>query len=363
MSICVLPAIQIEAMTLEQNQSTDDYYEENEMNYTYDYSHYEVVCIKEEVRQFAKVFFPAFFTVAFIIGLAGNSIVVAIYAYYKKQRTKTDVYILNLAVADLLLLVTLPFWEVNAVHGWILGKMMCKVTSALYTVNFVSGMQFLACISVDRYWAVTKTPSQSGVGRSCWIICCCVWMVAILLSIPHLVFYTVNQNTRCTLIFPHHLGTSLKASIQMLEICIGFVVPFLIMGVCYSLTARTLIKMPNIKKSRPLRVLLTVVVVFIVTQLPYNIVRFCQAIDTIYLLITDCDMSKRMDVAIQITESIALFHSCLNPVLYVFMGASFKNYIMKVAKKYGSWRRQRQNVEEIPFDSEGLTEPTSSFTI
>ncbi|KAI5929033.1 Atypical chemokine receptor 4 [Manis javanica] len=155
----------------------------------------------------------------------------------------------------------------------------------------------------------------------------------------------------------------MKAAIQMLEICVGFVAPFFIMGVCYFVTAKTLIKMPNIKKSRPLKVLLTVVVVFIATQLPYNIVKFCQAIDIIYSVVTDCDASKRMDVAIQITESLALLHSCLNPVLYVFMGASFKNYIMKVAKKYGPWRRQRENVEEIPFDSENPAEPTSTFSI
>lgn len=350
-------------MALEQNQSTDYYYEENETNGTYDYSQYELICIKEDVREFAKVFLPVFLTIAFVIGLAGNSTVVAIYAYYKKQRTKTDVYILNLAVADLLLLFTLPFWAVNAVHGWVLGKIMCKITSALYTLNFVSGMQFLACISIDRYVAVTKGPSQSAVGKPCWVICFCVWMAAILLSIPQLVFYTVNDNARCIPIFPHYLGTSMKASIQMLEICIGFVVPFLIMGVCYFITARTLMKMPNIKISRPLKVLLTVVLVFIVTQLPYNIVKFCRAIDIIYSLITNCNMSKRMDIAIQITESIALFHSCLNPILYVFMGAFFKNYIMKVAKKYGSWRRQRQSVEEFRFDSEGPTEPTSTFSI
>ncbi|XP_017526911.2 atypical chemokine receptor 4 [Manis javanica] len=350
-------------MALEHNQSTDYYYEENEMNSTHDYSQYEVICIKEEVRNFSKVFLPAFFTVAFITGLAGNSIVVAIYAYYKKQRTKTDVYILNLAVADLLLLFTLPFWAVSAVHGWVLGKIMCKVTSALYTVNFVSGMQFLACISIDRYWAVTEAPHLSGAGKPCWLVCSCVWMAGVLLSIPQLVFYTVNHKARCIPIFPHHLGTSMKAAIQMLEICVGFVAPFFIMGVCYFVTAKTLIKMPNIKKSRPLKVLLTVVVVFIATQLPYNIVKFCQAIDIIYSVVTDCDASKRMDVAIQITESLALLHSCLNPVLYVFMGASFKNYIMKVAKKYGPWRRQRENVEEIPFDSENPAEPTSTFSI
>ncbi|XP_012587646.1 PREDICTED: atypical chemokine receptor 4 [Condylura cristata] len=352
-------------MALGHNLSADYYYNYENITEDYmdDYSQYAMVCVKEEVRNFAKVFLPAFYSIAFVVGLAGNSVVVAIYAFYKKQKTKTDVYILNLAVADLLLLFTLPLWAVNAAHGWVLGKVMCKVTSALYTINFVSGMQFLACISVDRYWAVTGAQSAAGAGRRCGLACTCVWAAAVLLSVPQLVFYTVNHKARCIPIFPHYLGTAIKASIQLLEICLGFVVPFLIMGVCYSLTARTLVRTPNIKKARPLKVLLAVVMVFIITQLPYNIVKFCQAIDIIYALITDCEQSKRMGFAIQVTESIALFHSCLNPVLYVFMGASFKNYIMKVAKKYGSWRRQRQKVEEIPFDSEAPTEPTSTFSI
>ncbi|XP_006902607.1 PREDICTED: atypical chemokine receptor 4 [Elephantulus edwardii] len=349
-------------MALEHNQSAD-YYDEDELNGTHDYSQYEVICVKEEVRAFAKVFLPTFFSIAFVLGLAGNSVVVAIYACYKKRRTKTDVYILHLAVADLLLLLTLPFWAVNAVHGWVLGTAMCKVTAALYTVNFVSGMQFLACISVDRYSAVTRAPRQAGAGRSCWAICSCVWVAAILLSSPQLVFNTVTDRARCIPVFPHHLGTSVKAAIQMLEICVGFVVPFLIMGVCYFVTARTLIKTPNIKKARPLKVLLAVVVVFLATQLPYNAVKFWRAIDIIYRLITDCEASKRMDVAVQVTESVALFHSCLNPVLYVFMGASFKSYIARVAKMYGRWRRQRPSTEEIPFDSEGPTEPTSTLSI
>ncbi|XP_074051922.1 atypical chemokine receptor 4 [Macrotis lagotis] len=350
-------------MDLEHSHFTDYYYEENEVNGTQDYSQYEMLCVKEEVRNFAKVFLPAFYTVAFVAGIAGNSTVVAIYAYYKKQKTKTDVYIMNLAVADLLLLITLPFWAVNAVHGWVLGIPMCKLTSALFTINFVSGMQFLACISIDRYLAITKGPGNQRGRRSCWIICVSVWLVAILLSIPQLIFNTVNDKKRCLPVFSHHLETTIKASIQILEICIGFVVPFLIMSVCYSVTARTLLKMPNIKKSRPLQVLLAVVVVFIVTQLPYNIVKFWQAIDIIYSLIIDCEMSKRMDVAIQITKSLALFHSCLNPILYAFMGSSFKMHITKMVKKYGYWRRQRQNPEDIPFDSEGHTGPTSTFSI
>lgn len=352
-------------MALEHNHSLDYDYEEPESNETFDYSQYELICVKEEVRSFARVFLPTFFAVAFVVGLVGNCTVVAVYAFHKKQKTKTDVYILNLAAADLLLLFTLPLWAVNAAHGWVLGTAMCKVTSALYTINFVSGMHFLACISVDRYVAVTRAArSPAGLGRSGRLLCVCVWAAAVLLSIPQLLFYTVSHRGRCVPLFPHRLGIWVKAALQMLEICVGFVAPFLIMAVCYLLIARALLRTPNIQKSRPLRVVLAVVAVFIATQLPFNLVKFCQALDVIYGLVTDCALSKRLDVAIQVTESLALFHSCLNPVLYVFMGASFKSYLAKVVKKYGPWAPPRPPAaEEIPFDSENPTEPTSTFSI
>ncbi|XP_075442896.1 atypical chemokine receptor 4 isoform X2 [Ascaphus truei] len=172
--------------------TTEDY--DEYLNTTFDYDNYEAICDKNDVRNFTRVFLPVFYTVAFMAGVAGNSLVVAIYAYYKKMKTKTDVYLLNLAVADLLLLFTLPFWAVNAALGWELGIAMCKITSALYTVNFSSGMQFLACISLDRYFAVTKAPNQQKVGKKCWLICLCVWGTSMLLSIPDLYFNQVKEH-------------------------------------------------------------------------------------------------------------------------------------------------------------------------
>ncbi|XP_074844382.1 atypical chemokine receptor 4 [Carettochelys insculpta] len=350
-------------------ESTSVDYEDDfsESNSTLDYTQYELLCEKEEVRNFTKLFLPVFYSLAFIVGIAGNSLVVAIYAYCKKLKTKTDVYIMNLAIADLLLLLTLPFWAANAVHGWVLGNIMCKVTSALYTMNFSSSMQFLACISVDRYNAISKPQSHQRGGKQCSVTCICVWLAAILLSIPELIFNTVkkyNDQYGCFPVFPMDLGTLLKAVIQILEVTLVFVLPFLVMLTCYSAIARVLLKSPNIQKSRPLKVLLIVVAVFIVTQLPYNVVKFWRAIDVIYLLITDCDMSKTIDVALQITKSIALFHSCLNPILYVFLGDSFKIHIMKTAKNFGHWKRSRNMpTEEISMNCESHTEETSSFTI
>nr|XP_033785854.1 atypical chemokine receptor 4 [Geotrypetes seraphini] len=355
--------------TMLQN-TTVEYYEDythEDMNSTFDYVDYEMICDKDDVRNFGRSFLPAFYMVAFIVGVAGNSLVVVVYVYYKKLRTKTDMFIMNLAIADLLLLFSLPFWVVNAIHGWVLGTVMCKITSALYTMNFTSGMQFLACISMDRYSAVRKSPSQQKIGKRCWAICFAVWMVAVLLSIPNLSFHNAKKHEgryECVPAYPANLGNQFKAAIHILEIILGFVLPFLCMLICYSAIARILLRTPNIKRSRPLKVLLTVGVVFLVTQLPYNIVKLWRAIDIIYNLITNCTTSKTVDIIIQITGNIALFHCCLNPLLYAFMGASFKFYIMKIIKKCNYWRKQnRQTLEEYCLNSENHTEATSSFSL
>ncbi|XP_053122466.1 atypical chemokine receptor 4 [Hemicordylus capensis] len=349
--------------------SSLEYYDDgyHDWNSTFDYSLYEIVCVKEAVRAFNRSFLPAFYAIIFLIGLAGNSLVVAVYACFKKLKTRTDVYIMNLAIADLLLLLTLPFWAADAVHGWVLGVPLCKITSAVYVMNFSASMQFLACISIDRYNAIVKLQGQPRVPKQCSKTCCFVWILSVLLCIPELIFNTVMEfhgKFGCVPIFPKSLGKILKATIEIMEMTLSFALPLLVMLICYSAVARTLFKCPSVKKSQPLKVLAAVVSAFIVTQLPYNVVKFWRAIDIIYHLITDCNTSKTIDVAFLVTRSIALFHTCLNPVLYFFMGASFKMYLVKIAKQCGHWRRQHRTVtEEIPMGYEDSSGQTSSFTI
>ncbi|KAM4689633.1 atypical chemokine receptor 4 [Discoglossus pictus] len=332
---------------------------------TFDYENYEEMCQKNEVRKFTQAFLPAFYSVAFVAGMAGNSLVVAIYVYYKKMKTKTDVYLLNLAVADLLLLLTLPFWAVDAALGWQIGKGMCKITSALYTLNFSASMQLLACISLDRYYAVTKASRQQNIGRKCRLICLFVWTTSMLLSIPDMYFNTVKEHNgrpACLPIYPRDAVKQVTAFIQILEIVCCFLLPFLVMVFCYSAMGRVLLRNPNFKRSKSLKVLLAVVGVFIITQLPYNIVKFWRAVDIIYVLITNCNVSRTIDVMIGVTKSLALFHCCLNPILYAFMGSTFQAHITKIVKKYG--RRQRfSSVEEYSMHSENHVEETSSFSI
>ncbi|XP_072139874.1 atypical chemokine receptor 4-like isoform X2 [Mobula birostris] len=340
----------------------------DDRNYTIDYFQYHHLCEKDDVRQFAKYFLPLFYGVTLIAGIAGNFMVVTIYVIYKRIKSKTDLYIMNLAIADLLLLVTLPFWTAYSVHGWIFGDIMCKLCSVLFEVNFCASMLFLACISVDRYLAISKTTRPATVGRKAKVICLCVWLVAIVLSIPYFIFSSTTKfgdRQHCRLLFPPQKAKTARVTVQVFDILLVFAIPSLVMLYCYSAVAKVVYRSAGGRKHRALRVLLAVVGFFFLTQLPYNIIKFCRLLDVIHVFIQDCEISKRVDIATQVTETIALFHSCLNPILYAYMGASFKGYVLKAVKKSRFWHRNQDTTItlESSFNSLTQSEHTSSFSI
>ncbi|KAK5849597.1 hypothetical protein PBY51_013920 [Eleginops maclovinus] len=325
----------------------DFYYEDDDdshSNDTYDYNYEHTVCDKEAVRSFASVFLPVIYALALVVGLAGNALVVVVYTSKLRLRTLTDVCILNLAISDLLLLFTLPFWAADAVHGWRLGVAACKLTSFLYSTNFSCGMLMLACISVDRYRAVSCNPTgRSGprVRRQWLLVCVMLWVTASFLGLPELIFSTVKHSHHriaCTAKYPHSMARPAKAALELMEVILRFLLPFLVMVVCYCWVGRALSRAAGVRRERKwraLRVLLAVVAVFLITQLPYNVVKLCRAMDIIYMLVTDCEVSKGLDRAVQVTESLALAHACINPLLYAFIGSSFRGHVLKVAKHLG----------------------------
>ncbi len=352
-------------------------YENNSSNFSYD--DYQTICEKGDVRSFARIFLPAVFVLSLVIGLAGNALVVAVYAYCKQLKTLTDTFILHLAVADLLLLLTLPFWAADAIHGWELGVTVCKLVSALYTINFTCSMMLLAHISMDQYLALTPGARSTGFTRAFQKkhgkkLCLVVWTIAFFLGIPDLVFSTVIElphKNSCIAMYPSDMALKAKASLEVVEVVIGFLLPLLVMLFCYTCVGRALLKLPQERrwrKWRSIRVLLVMVGVFVVTQLPYNVVKFCRAMDIMYTFVTHCRVSKDLDRATQVTESLALTHCCLNPVLYTFVGSSFRQHVLKCAKDFGDRGRRLAHAREqqevnISLNSHSQSQETSTFSI
>ncbi|XP_055057919.2 atypical chemokine receptor 4 [Misgurnus anguillicaudatus] len=362
---------------MESSDENYDYDEYNSSNFSYD--DYQTMCEKSDVRSFARIFLPVVFGMCLVIGLAGNALVVAVYAYCKQLKTMTDVFIVHLAIADLLLLLTLPFWAADAVHGWQLGVPLCKLVSSLYTINFTCSMLLLAHISLDQYLALMAGGRNRGLARvfrknHSGKLCFGIWTVACFLGVPDLVFATVKElhhQKNCLSTYPSDMAHRAKATLEVLEVIIGFLLPLLVMLYCYICVGRALVMLPverRWRKWRSIRVLLAMVGVFVITQLPYNVIKFCRAMDIVYAFVTHCGVSKQLDRATHITESLALTHCCLNPMLYTFIGSTFRQHVMKCAKGFGDRGRRLARVRQqqevnISLNSHSQSQETSTFSI
>ncbi|XP_022429103.1 C-C chemokine receptor type 9 isoform X1 [Delphinapterus leucas] len=310
-----------------------------------DYGNFNITdlfCKKNHVRQFASYFLPPFYWLVFIVGALGNSLVILVYWYCTRVKTMTDMFLLNLAIADLLFLITLPFWAIAAADQWKFQTFMCKVVNSMYKMNFYSCVLLITCISVDRYIAIAQ-----AMRAQMWrqkrllyskMVCFTVWVMAAALCVPELLYSQVKKEygiAICTMVYPSGESTKLKSAVLTLKVILGFFLPFVVMACCYTIIIHTLIQAKRSSKHKALKVTVTVLTVFILSQLPHNCVLLAQTIDAYSTLISSCAVSTDIDISFQVTQTIAFLHSCLNPVLYVFVGERFRRDLVKTLKNLG----------------------------
>lgn len=102
-----------------------------------------------------------------VMVVLGNVLVILAVYYTSKLRNVTNMFIVSLAVADLLVgLAVLPFsatWEVFKV--WIFGDLWCSVWLAVDVWMCTASILNLCAISLDRYLAVTRPVSYPQIEK------------------------------------------------------------------------------------------------------------------------------------------------------------------------------------------------------
>lgn len=95
-------------------------------------------------KKFEAVFMPVIYSVALVVGILGNGVLLVVLAQSRRAWSVTDTFILHLGVADVLLLMTLPFWTAQAgqADGWTFGTPLCKITGTVFTVRGVQQEHF-----------------------------------------------------------------------------------------------------------------------------------------------------------------------------------------------------------------------------
>ncbi|NWZ29713.1 GPR25 protein, partial [Asarcornis scutulata] len=115
---------------------------------------------------FTTVVIPVLYSFIFLLGFAGNLFVIVLLAKRSGGRRAVDTFVLNLAVADVVFVCTLPFWVAAGARGnrWLLGEGLCKASSYAISVNRCSSILFLTALSVERYLVIWKVLDTRRAG-------------------------------------------------------------------------------------------------------------------------------------------------------------------------------------------------------
>ncbi|XP_068944454.1 C-X-C chemokine receptor type 6 [Petaurus breviceps papuanus] len=283
----------------------------------------------ENFLKFSKIFLPFTYLLVFSFGLVGNCLVLAVYIFCQKTKSLTDHFLLNLPIADLLFIGTLPFWAYAIIHEWVFGPVMCKVVLGMYTLNLYTSMLFLTGITIDRFIAVvqaTKThiyqAKRMTIGKIIYII---IWVFSLLLTIPQFKYTRISQKNKKVC---HTEEEDISTMVLTIQMTIGFFLPLTAMIICYSVIVKTLIRAKGFQKHKSLKIIFLVVAVFVTTQLPFNLIKLIRTTSWEY------DTDPRFLYAFVITEAIAYLRACLNPVLYAFVGVKFRKNFWKLMKAF-----------------------------
>ncbi|XP_072553448.1 chemokine XC receptor 1-like [Salminus brasiliensis] len=302
--------------------------------YTYDY---DEVCHKEKVVKVGSIALPLFFSLVVLLSLFGNILVLVILARYESLKSLTNIFILNLALSDLIFTLGLPFWSCHFIWGWTFGNLMCKGVSFVFSAGFYSSMVFLMVMTVQRYVAVVHPLSDWETGPRLAAVPVLAWVVSIGAALPALLQSSVMPDTTDpkTMYCKYSSIEALLAATYQQNV--SLVVAFLIMSFCYIRILQTVLKSKARRRHRTIRLIFCIVAVFFVGWTPYNVVIFLKSF-TFYDIpaFTDCNVSDNLDYALYGCRLLAFSHCCLNPVFYAFVGVKFRNHLKEIVQLFRS---------------------------
>ncbi|XP_017561915.1 nociceptin receptor isoform X1 [Pygocentrus nattereri] len=279
-----------------------------------------------------KITVAVVYLIVCVVGLVGNCLVMYVIIRYTKMKTATNIYIFNLALADALVLATLPFQGTDVLLGfWPFGLALCKMVVAIDYYNMFTSIFTLTIMSVDRYIAVCH-PVRSLAVRTphrAKLVNVAVWALASAIGVPVMIMGQVeveSNDIECMVVLPDPQSYS-EPVFGTCVFLFSFLIPVAIISVCYSLMVRRLHSVRLLsgsrEKDRNLRrisqMVLAVVAAFVFCWMPVQVLALIQALGKV-----DLGGSEVAVAAMHFCIALGYTNSSLNPVLYAFLDENFK---------------------------------------
>ncbi|TRY83203.1 hypothetical protein DNTS_035114 [Danionella cerebrum] len=300
----------------------------------------------------------------FIVCMLGNGVVCFIVLRSKNMRTVTNLFILNLAISDLLVgIFCMPTTLVdNIITGWPFGSLVCKLSGMVQGISVSASVFTLVAIAVDRFRCIVYPFKQKLTISTSTLIIVIIWVLAISIMCPSGVMLQVTKEHRVSILlsdsnltqpfywcrenWPNQEMRKIYTTVLFANI---YLAPLTLIVIMYARIGITLFKtsMPvpvsqvgtvgsgsgsgkqcryesrqlvSRKKKRVIKMLLVVALLFILSWLP---------LWALMMLSDYASLSERQHRVINIyfyplAHWLAFCNSSVNPIIYGFFNENFR---------------------------------------
>ncbi|XP_056399197.1 chemerin-like receptor 1 [Hyla sarda] len=259
------------------------------------------------------------YSVFCLLGIIGNGLVIW-FGIFRIQKTVNVIWFLSLALADFSFTFLLPLNITQILlKYWAFETFTCKLTQLVLCINLIVSVLQITVISLDRCICVMLPVwcHNHRRPRLAFIIVLIIWIGSIALSLPFIVYSDIaeiHELMICTL----KIDESDWAMKTMLDLVLFFLLPFIIIVSCYIVIVLYSKKKRIFASSRPLKTIAAVIIAFFICWFPIRLFTL--------LLTFEGRLFDFYSVyyGFLITNLLIVLNSCINPILYVFIGRDFK---------------------------------------
>lgn len=308
----------------------------------------------EDLRTYQHHVYAVVYSVILAPGLLGNVLALWVFKVYIRETKKAVVFMMNLAVADLLQVLSLPlriYYYLN--NTWPFGHPLCMICFYLKYVNMYASIYFLVCVSVRRCELIMRPLRYNSSRRKGDLFICALgWLLVCLCCLPFPLLRNPSSEPDPSL--TSEAGTALRGpdlvcfselpmrtvsipaawALLILAEMLGFIIPLILVIACTCLTAGSL-REPTTgaipdrgEKRRALRMVLSCAAVFLVCFAPYHVTMPLDFLVKANAL-SSCVLRDLILRCHPVTLCLASLNCSLDPLMYYFTTDEFRRRLSK----------------------------------
>ncbi|KAL2077607.1 hypothetical protein ACEWY4_027111 [Coilia grayii] len=291
-------------------------------------------CMNRNIPSFIDItsfmhIFPSIYGILCTVGVIANSLVIYAVATCKKKMV-SDIYVLNLAIADLLFLLVMPFNIHQLVRDrqWVFGNFMCKAVVVVDVSNQFTTVGIVTVLCIDRYVAIVHPTSEKRTIQWTILINVMVWVGSFLLTVPVMIYARVIRRKSSAICMMDLDGPQDMYWYTLYQSTLGFIMPLIIISTFYSLTlyhvfrsVRRVKRKQSVWAKRATKTVVMVIALFLCCWSPYHVIQ------VINLGINS--PTNAFIYAYNISICLSYSHSCINPLMLLLFAQNYRERLCR----------------------------------